>query len=217
MAIANRDEIARNAIASMIEEDARRLRERQDALSAMRSWYLATIPARARDRACEQLRSRLGLEVYSPQLRVMVPVPARELTPGQRKNRANIMRQKLVPMFKGYYFVFFDAKRDPWQAHFYDLAVYPLYDGDGRPKKLPPDLVPRLREREVNGAIDDDTPVAELLSWREGELARISDGPLRGFNGRIGALDDEGRISILVELFGRATPVTLTTEQIEKI
>lgn len=51
-----------------------------------------------------------------------------------------------------------------------------------------------------------------------GDLVRITDGPLKGFEGKVSEIDEEkGKIKVLVSMFGRETPVNLDFLQVKKI
>jgi len=51
-----------------------------------------------------------------------------------------------------------------------------------------------------------------------GEAVKILDGPFKGFEGKVSEVDKErGKIKVLVNMFGRDTPVELDSLQIKKI
>ncbi|MCH7517347.1 MAG: KOW motif-containing protein [Bacteroidetes bacterium] len=51
-----------------------------------------------------------------------------------------------------------------------------------------------------------------------GDSVKIVDGPFKDFDGRVSEIDkDRGKIKVLVNMFGRDTPVELDSLQIEKI
>ena len=51
-----------------------------------------------------------------------------------------------------------------------------------------------------------------------GDSVKITDGPFKDFDGRVSEIDqDRGKIKVLVNMFGRDTPVELDSLQIKKI
>src|SRR3989339_575567 len=51
-----------------------------------------------------------------------------------------------------------------------------------------------------------------------GSPVKINDGPFKGFEGKISAIDEaRGKIKVLVNMFGRETPVELDFLQVKKI
>ena len=50
------------------------------------------------------------------------------------------------------------------------------------------------------------------------EPVRIIDGPFKNFEGKISNVDEErGKVKVLVNMFGRETPVELDALQVKKI
>ncbi|PSO44785.1 transcription termination/antitermination protein NusG, partial [Candidatus Saccharibacteria bacterium SW_7_54_9] len=56
------------------------------------------------------------------------------------------------------------------------------------------------------------------INFSQGEVVNITDGPFKGFDGNISEIDEEkGKIKVLVNIFGRETPVELDSLQVEKV
>ena len=56
------------------------------------------------------------------------------------------------------------------------------------------------------------------VSWNKGETIRVVDGPFSDFTGKIEEVNmEKENLRVLINIFGRDTPVELTYKQVEKI
>lgn len=84
------------------------------------------------------------------------------------------------------------------------------------------DPVP-LRRDEVNrmlGVVDDMTELVEEVAhvFTQGESVRVVEGPFSDFLGTVKEIHaDKKRLSVSVSVFGRAAPVELDFNQVEKV
>jgi transcriptional antiterminator NusG len=85
------------------------------------------------------------------------------------------------------------------------------------------------------GTGDDPTPVSEQemekiikrmgleqpkhkIDFNVGEVVNITDGPFKGFDGSISEIDQtKGKLKVLVNMFGRETPVELDSLQVKRV
>lgn len=86
----------------------------------------------------------------------------------------------------------------------------------GQPGKPSP-----MRDDEVNLILNrvEEGEVAprNLIRFEVGEEIKVSDGPFDGFSGSVEEVDDEnGRLKVMVSIFGRPTPVELEFTQVVK-
>jgi len=192
--------VARTALVAAAEEDERHHAQQRAENDALRSWHLVQISAKQSTLAKHHLE-RSGYGFYYPQLRTLFVPPARKLSRAQRKMRHLMVREKIEPFFPGYSFVRFDVQRDPWHDIFKLVGVYGIACEQNMPRVMSDEFISQLKNREVNGAIPGETPVEEIF-LRVGDEARFHSGPLSGFTGRVDHIDSNGRIRLLLPLFG---------------
>lgn len=186
-------------------------------------WHLVQMCAGFRDRQAVEWLRRRGFHPYYPLLRTLARPPLRLLSRRQRKAGVPVLRQVLKPLFPRYCFVRFDRAVGGWRDIFAASGVTGIVCEHNQPVPIADDLIERLLMHEVDGAIPGDTPAC--LVFRVGQLVEITEGPLSHLRGEIekirtetiDGLDYGVRMTVLVDIFGRFTPVELGAEQIDAV
>lgn len=71
--------------------------------------------------------------------------------------------------------------------------------------------------RSINKRMGVEEP-KHKINFSVGEVVNITDGPFKGFDGNINEIDEQkGKIKVLVNIFGRETPVELDSLQVKKV
>jgi len=78
-----------------------------------------------------------------------------------------------------------------------------------------------LREDEIKDILDQIEAKKEKVKpkviFEKGEIVKVTDGPFLNFNGTIDEVyPDKGKLKVLVQIFGRTTPVELEYWQVER-
>ncbi len=123
-------------------------------------------------------------------------------------------KEKIVKIFPGYVFVEMIVTDDSWFVVRNTPGVTGFLGSSGgvtKPVPLPPEEINPIFKK--CGLMEAPKIDVEL-----GEKVRVITGP---FNGQIGTIDEieaeKQELTVLVDMFGRKTPVELNFEDIEKI
>ena len=142
-----------------------------------------------------------GADVYLPSEQVEIVF-----------RRVKIMRY--IPTFTGYVFV---GAHDP-DALFARCAkvrgVIEAIGGWERPRQIKVEHLQKV-ERWLTGA--QRVVVLPKFAFRKGQIVRVIEGPFQQFEGVVDKHDPHGITKVLVDIFGRPTPVELAPGQFEGV
>ena len=87
----------------------------------------------------------------------------------------------------------------------------------GKPQPIPDGQAARMLDTKEEAAAHG--PKTKIhVDYEIGDSVKVLDGPFASFNGVVEELDfDRGRVKVSVSIFGRATPVELEFEQVERV
>ena len=157
-------------------------------------------------RSLEERIARSGMEDKFGQ--ILVPVEeVIEMKGGQKA----ISERKLYP---GYVMVQMEMTDDTWHL----VKSTPRVTGfiGGTAQKPTP-----IRDKEVEIILqrmdDSKNNPTQKLTFEKGESVRVIDGPFKDFSGTVEDINyEKSKLRVSVTIFGRATPVELEFNQVEK-
>jgi len=176
-------------------------------LSQEKHWYVIHTYSGYEDAVAKNLKQRIeSLGMEDKIFNVIVPKEKKiKIRDGKRKTT----EEKIYP---GYVLVEMTVTDDSW----YVVRNTPNVTGFVGAGTTP---VP-VSEVEINSLMKRmgvDSPQYKI-EVQVGDLVKITDGPFKDFDGKVSEVDEEkGRIKVLVNMFGRDTPVELDSLQIRKI
>lgn len=138
-------------------------------------------------------------------------VPTEEVIE-MRGGQKSVTERKFFP---GYLLVEMELTDDTWHLVRKTNKVSGFVGGTPtKPAPIPDDEVKKILNQVQEGA---DKPRPKVL-YEVGESVRIKEGPFLDFNGNLDSIDyDRSKVTVSVMIFGRATPVELDFQQIEKV
>ena len=133
------------------------------------------------------------------------------------KNGKKVVVQK--KMFPGYLLVRAELDDDAWYVVRNTPSVVNFVGSGGKPAPLPRREVENFLAEKEEGT--DATPTKRTkarLEYEMGETVRVKEGPFADFSGEIVEInEDQLKVKVLVNIFGRETPVELEFSQIARL
>lgn len=137
-----------------------------------------------------------------------IVVPTEQIV--EIKNGQKVQTEKRV--FPGYVLVNMSMNDDSWALVKNTPGVTGFVGSANKPIALNPQEVDRILH---TGTVEKPKAVA---MFSVGETVRVTSGPLSDFNGEIAEIsEDQSKLKVLVNIFGRETPVELSFDQVKKI
>ena len=126
--------------------------------------------------------------------------------------KVTVQRKK----FPGYVLVRMYLEDDTWYAVRNTPSVTGFVGSSTQPSPLSRIEVERILGVEKEDGAKKEKPTCKL-AWEGGETGRVVEGPFADFNGVIEDINvDQSKVRVLVDIFGRETPVELNFDQIVK-
>jgi len=139
-----------------------------------------------------------------------VLVPSEEVV----EMRGGQQRKSERKFFPGYVLVKMDLTDDTWHLVKSVPKVMGFIGGTGdKPAPIPDRQADAILQQVQEGV---EKPRPKVL-YEPGEVVRVTEGPFTDFDGVVEEVDyEKSRLKVSVRIFGRATPVDLEFDQIEK-
>lgn len=172
-----------------------------------RGWYVIHTYTGYEDQVAENLKHRIESMGMDEQIfNVLVPIEKQiEIKNGKRR----VVERKIFP---GYVLVDMIVSDDSWYVVRNTPNVTGFIGLGVRPTPMSPEEVERIKKRM---GVEEPKYKIEL---RASDLVKITDGPLKGFEGEVTEIDEgKGKIKVLINMFGRETPVNLDYLQVKKL
>jgi transcriptional antiterminator NusG len=175
-----------------------------------KSWYVVHVYAGFEKSVMRALKERIERSGLADMF-ANVLVPTEEVVEMKNGQRA-ISERKFYP---GYVLVEMEMNDDSWHLVKDTPKVTGFIGGTAtKPAPISPKEVERILQQIQAGA---EKPRPKVL-FEVGENVRIKEGPFNDFQGAVENIDyDKSRITVMVSIFGRATPVVLEFTQVEKL
>ena len=178
----------------------------------MSRWYIIHAYSGFENKVRESILSegkRLGLE----QLVEAVEVPTEKVTEIRRGKKVTSDKK----FFPGYVLAKLMMNDDVYHLVKNTPKVTGFLGPNGKPQPISEAEAARiLNTKEEAAAAAPKQKIS--VDYEIGDAVKVLDGPFASFNGVVEELDfDRSRVKVSVSIFGRATPVELEFEQVERV
>ena len=182
-----------------------------------KGWYVVHAYSGHENKVEKQIRLLMALDSLKDSI-FDVKVPAEDVV--EIKNgKKRVTSKKFLP---GYVLVEMDLPDKGWErvcGEIRKIAGVTGFVGAKRiqkPQALSQEEVRSILQKA--GEIKTDRILKPKLTFENGEVIRIIDGPFNSFSGTIEEVNmEKGKLKVMVGIFGRATPVELDFIQVEKV
>lgn len=170
-------------------------------------WYAIHTYSGYEEKVAESIRQRAeSLDMKDKIFDCMVPKEKQiEIKNGKRK----VVEKRI---FQGYVLVQMKMSEDAWYIVRNTPNVTGFVGSGSEPTPVSEEEMEKIKKRM---GVEDPK---HKIDFTVGEVVGIVDGPFKGFDGSISEIDEQkGKIKVLVNMFGRETPVELDGLQVKKV
>jgi transcription termination/antitermination protein NusG len=175
-----------------------------------KQWYILKVQTNREDSIRDALQRRVamaGLDKYFGD--IIVPI---EMVSEFKGGKKRVSKRKLYP---GYIVVNMEINDDTWYLVRETSGIGDFTGALGRPTPMAPQDVAKIIQKTEEKT--DESPRVDIR-FKPHDRVRIKEGTFENFEGDVEAIDQaNGRVTVLINIFGRSTPVDLEYWQIEAV
>ena len=172
-----------------------------------RKWYVLHTYSGYEDAVAYNLKQRIeSLDMGDKIFSVLVPKEKKIKIKGGKRQ---VVEEKIYP---GYVLVEMIVTDDSWYVVRNTPRVTGFIGAGTTPVAIAPEEIKTLQKRM---GVEEPTYKIDV---EINDAVKITDGPFKDFDGKISEIDKaKGKVKVLVNMFGRETPVELDFLQVKKI
>ncbi len=176
-------------------------------------WYVVHTQSGYEKKVKQNLEARISSMNMEERIHEVV-IPMEDVV--EVKNGKKVVVQKKV--FPGYLLVRCHLDDDSWYVIRNTPGVTGFVGQGAKPSPLPRRDVEMFLQVKGADEVIDTKSRKPRLEYEQGETVRVKEGPFADFSGEIIELNEEQlKVKVLVNIFGRETPVELDFAQVAKL
>jgi transcriptional antiterminator NusG len=176
-------------------------------------WYILKVQVNRESTICEALERRVkvaGLERYFGK----IIVPTEEVQEFTKTGKKRVVKRKLYP---GYIMVNMAINDDTWFLVRETPGIGDFTGSAGKPTPMKDyEIAAILKKTEPD--MEDVLAPKIGIKVKPGDRVRVKEGYFQNFEGDVESIDEaNGRITVIINIFNRSTPVELEHWQVEEV
>ena len=172
------------------------------------NWYIVQAYSGFEKKVVDSIKEELKKQKFLDQLEDIL-VPTHQVTEVKKGKRT----KKEKKFFPGYVLIKVNLTKEIYHIIKNLQKVSGFLGSSDKPTPMSDNEIKRILGQVSESAVSQKTGI----SFEIGEKVKVCDGPFASFNGLIEEIDEEkSRLKVSVSIFGRATPVDLEFNQVEK-
>ena len=175
-----------------------------------RDWYILKVQSNRENSISEALMRRVkieGVEDYFGD--IIVPTEKVSEFKGGKKR---VVKRKLYP---GYIVVHMQITDDTWFLVRETPGIGDFTGAAGKPTPMLPHEIAKIIELDKP---EEEQPEKLNIRFKVGDRVKINVGTFENFEGDVDSIDESsGRVTVMINIFGRSTPAELEHWQIEAV
>jgi transcriptional antiterminator NusG len=207
---AGRAEQAPETQASAAQASAAQQPETEGRPLGEKRWYILKVQSNREDSIRDALQRRIavaGLQDFFDE--IIVPI---EMVSEFKNGKKRVVKRKLYP---GYIVVHMELNEDTWFLVRETPGIGDFTGSGGKPTPMLPHEVSKIVAKQEDKS--DEAPKLKI-DFNSGDRVKIKEGTFENFEGDVDAIDEaNGRVTVMINIFGRSTPVELEYWQIESL
>jgi transcriptional antiterminator NusG len=176
-------------------------------------WYILKVQVNREEsirRALERRIKIAGLERFFGE----IVVPTEDVAEYNKSGKRRIVKKKLYP---GYLMIHLALNDDTWFLVRETPGIGDFTGSAGKPTPMADHEVQRI-VMASKGVEAGESPIKTAIPFKSGDRVRVKEGYFENFEGDVDSIDEaNGRVTVMINIFGRSTPVELEHWQMESI
>ncbi len=184
--------------------------DQAEAKSDEMDWYILKVQSNREESIREGLVRRVAIAALDYYFGDVI-VPTEKVTEF-KGGKKRVTKRKLYP---GYLVVQMEINDDTWFLVRETPGIGDFTGAAGHPTPMLPHEVARIVAKQEEK--HDEAPKLKI-AFNAGDHIKITEGTFENFEGEVHTLDEtNGRVTVMINIFGRSTPVELEYWQIESV